>query len=308
MGTQGFRIRRPSPSMIVALIALIVALAGTSLRRGQPAEGQRRRKQLKKNSVTKAKIRDNAVTRAKIAKNAVTRAEIHKNAITGEQDQGPLRSSARTSGSTSLGKVPEREPSPTPRTASPRSNRCTWSAPPASRDSPKAAGNIGLVAPDTLSQPVGFYKDHGGIVHLEGFAEAGTDGFIFTLPTGYRPQSGITQIFESGESLILIFGSNITIGGEDVSGKVLADEADRGPQRDLLPAGKLGPGRARARARATGPRRPSAGCGPRASRPGGRRSGGWPGWPDWPVNICQRERSGATGSATIRQLGAQTAR
>jgi hypothetical protein len=87
------------------------------------------------------------------------------------------------------------------------------------------AGNVGLVAPDTLSQPVGFYKDHDGIVHLEGFAETGKDGFIFTLPAGYRPQTGITQIFESGESLILIFGSNITIGGEDVSGKVLANEA-----------------------------------------------------------------------------------
>ena len=60
------------------------------------------------------------------------------------------------------------------------------------------AGNVGLIAPNTLSQPVGFYKDRGGIVHLEGFAKSGTDGFVFTLPLGYRPQSGITQIFESG--------------------------------------------------------------------------------------------------------------
>ena len=36
-------------------------------------------------------------------------------------------------------------------------------------------------------------------------------------------------------------------------------------------------GRGLAPAPTRAPRRPSAGCGPRASRPGGRRSGGWPG-------------------------------
>jgi hypothetical protein len=209
----GFRIHRPTPSMVVALVALVVALAGTGYAAVHLPKGSVGARQLKKKSVTKTKIRKNAVTRAKIHRNAVTGIKVKNRSLLGQD----IRIN-------SLGKVPSASVADTAATLAPLEPLHLVGAagePPFEA----GAGNVGLVAPDTLSQPVGFYRDGGGIVHLEGFAESGEDGFVFTLPPGSRPQSGITQIFEAGETLILIFGSNITIGGEDVSGKVLSNTA-----------------------------------------------------------------------------------
>jgi hypothetical protein len=217
------RINRPSPAMVVALIALVVAMAGTGYAAVNLPKGSVGAKQLKKNSVSKAKIQRNAVTKTKIRRNAVTRAKLATNAITGNKikNRSVLGKDIRVN---SLSKVPSAATADTATALAPLEPLHLVGAA-GEPGFAEEAGNVGLVAPDTLSQPVGFYKDRGGIVHLEGFGEAGKDGFIFTLPPGYRPQSGLTQIFEAGQSLILIFGSNIAIGGEDVSGKVLSDTA-----------------------------------------------------------------------------------
>jgi hypothetical protein len=208
------RIRRPTPSMVVALTALVVALAGTGYAAVNLPRGSVGAKQLKKNAVTKTKIRKNAVTLAKIHRNAITGIKIKNRSVLGQD----IRVN-------SLGKVPSATTADTATNLAPLEPLHLVGAA-GEPQFEEGAGNVGLVAPDTLSQPVGFYKDRGGVVHLEGFAESGTDGFVFTLPPGYRPQTGITQIFETpGEKVILIFGSNITISGEDVSGKVLANTA-----------------------------------------------------------------------------------
>jgi hypothetical protein len=209
---QGFRFRPPSPSMVVALIALVVALAGTGYAAVNLPKGSVGAKQLKKNSVTKAKIRKNAVTRAKIRKNAVTGVKVKGRSILGKDIR--LKS---------LGKVPSAAVADTANGLAPLEPLHLVGAagePPFE----EGAGNFGVVTDGVLSQPVGFYKDRGGIVHLEGLAKAGKDRFVFTLPPGYRPQSGITQLFEPGGALILIFGSNVVIAGVDVSGKVLSNE------------------------------------------------------------------------------------
>jgi hypothetical protein len=80
-------------------------------------------------------------------------------------------------------------------------------------------------------QPVGFYKDHEGVVHLEGLAVPGKEshplpGLIFTLPPGDRPASGTTLIFQNGESLVLIFGSNVTLGGNNLEGDLYSTSTD----------------------------------------------------------------------------------
>ncbi len=213
MGIQGFRIRRPSPSMIVALIALVVALAGTAYAAVHLPKGSVGAKQLKKNAVTKAKLRKNAVTRAKIHKNAVTGIKVKNRSILGRDIR--VRS---------LGKVPSASVADTANSLAPLEPLHLVGAA-GEPQFEEEAGNVGLAAAEgALSQAVGFYKDHDGIVHLEGFAKAGKDEFIFTLPPGYRPASGITQVFEPNETLILIFGSNIVINGVDVSGKVLANQ------------------------------------------------------------------------------------
>jgi hypothetical protein len=213
LGIQEFRIRRPSPSMIVALTALVVALAGSAYAAVHLPKGSVGAKQLKKNAVTKAKLRKNAVTRAKIHKNAVTGIKVKNRSILGRD----IRVG-------SLGKVPSASVADTANSLAPLEPLHLVGAA-GEPQFAEGAGNIGLVTEGALSQPVGFYKDHDGIVHLEGFAKTGKDGFVFTLPPGYRPASGITQIFETPtKKVILIFGSNIVINGVDVSGSVLCAE------------------------------------------------------------------------------------
>jgi hypothetical protein len=208
--------------MVVALLALVVAMAGTGYAAVNLPRGSVGAKQLKKNAVTKAKVRKNAVTAAKIQKNAVTRGKIRRNAITGTKVKARsiLGKDIRLK---SLGKVPSARVADTANSLAPLEplHLVGAAGEPAFEE---GAGNVGLVTAGVLSQPVGFYKDRGGIVHLEGFAESGKDGFIFRLPAGYRPQSGITQVFEPGGSLILVFGSNVALEGTDVSGIVLCDQ------------------------------------------------------------------------------------
>ena len=64
---------RPSPAMVIACAALLIALTGTSIAAVQAVP---------KNSVGSAQLKNNAVTAAKIASNAVTSAKIASNAVT----------------------------------------------------------------------------------------------------------------------------------------------------------------------------------------------------------------------------------
>src|SRR4051794_19141462 len=64
------RNRRPSPALIISIIALIAALSGTAYAAlGKNSVGSR---QLKSKSVTTGKIANNAVTGAKVAKETLT--------------------------------------------------------------------------------------------------------------------------------------------------------------------------------------------------------------------------------------------
>jgi hypothetical protein len=72
-------ISRPSPAMIVALIALVAALSGTAYAAlGKNSVGTR---QLKAKAVTAGKIANNAVTSAKVAKGSLTGADINVGAL-----------------------------------------------------------------------------------------------------------------------------------------------------------------------------------------------------------------------------------
>jgi hypothetical protein len=74
---------RPSPAMVVACIALLVALTGTSIAAVQAvAPNSIGTTQLKTNAVTTPKIRNRAVTGAKMAQNAVTGARVLNGSLT----------------------------------------------------------------------------------------------------------------------------------------------------------------------------------------------------------------------------------
>jgi hypothetical protein len=82
---------RPSPAMVIACTALLIALTGTSIAAVEAT--------VPKNSVGSAQLKSNAVTAAKIASNAVTSAKIASNAVTSAKvANGTLTSSDFASG------------------------------------------------------------------------------------------------------------------------------------------------------------------------------------------------------------------
>jgi hypothetical protein len=74
---------RLSFANVMSVIAVCIALGGTSYAAFQLPKNSVGSKHLKKNSVTKAKIKKNAVTAAKIKTNAVTSAKIQNGAVDG---------------------------------------------------------------------------------------------------------------------------------------------------------------------------------------------------------------------------------
>jgi hypothetical protein len=77
------RIKRPSPALVVAIVALIAALTGTAWAAlGKNSVGS---KQLKKNSITTAKVKNEAITTAKVKNETITAAKVQKGTLTGAQ-------------------------------------------------------------------------------------------------------------------------------------------------------------------------------------------------------------------------------
>ena len=77
-------LRRPSPALVVACIALLIALGGTSIAAvTQVPKNSVGANQLKNNAVTNPKMANNAVKAPELASNAVVAAKIASNAVTG---------------------------------------------------------------------------------------------------------------------------------------------------------------------------------------------------------------------------------
>ena len=76
MTKSKLRSRRPSPSLVISILALFVALGGSAY-----AASKVGTKDIKKNAVTAIKIKKNAVTTAKIKGNAVTGAKVDEGTL-----------------------------------------------------------------------------------------------------------------------------------------------------------------------------------------------------------------------------------
>jgi hypothetical protein len=189
---------------ILALIAIVLALGDNALAftLGKNSVGS---KQLKKNAVTTAKIKNKAVTGAKIKPGTITGTQINL-AKLGTVPTANLANSLAPLEAVHLVGAPGEPPFE------------------------NGAHNIGSTGPFSLN-PVGFYKDREGIVHLQGAAETGKTppGFVFTLSPGFRPASGKTVIFEQvTEAEGFIFGGNLNLEGIEFSGKVLGTNKEQG--------------------------------------------------------------------------------
>lgn len=199
---QQIRRRLTYANVLSSITAFVVLCGATAFAAGQLGKNTVGTKQLKKNAVTAAKVKKNAITTAKIKGDAVTGAKVNES---------------------TLGTVPSAQLANT----LPPHEAVHIVGSPGEPVFENGAHNIptsGLVS----LLPLGFYKDHEGIVHLQGVAEVGKNPggvpTVFTLPPGFRPAAGKAAIFEQlNEALALVFGSNNSIGGFELSGKVLGN-------------------------------------------------------------------------------------
>jgi hypothetical protein len=182
---------------VMATVAVFIALGGASYAATQP---------LSKNSVGTKQLKKNAVTTAKIKKEAVTGVKVKKGTLTGKQINA-----------STLGTVPSAQ------VANGLSGAEAVHVVGAPGEPPFAPGGSGLPAFATIPlTPVGFYKDHEGVVHLEGIGKSeGEPPIVFALPPGDRPPSGKAQLFGAGSGPVFVAGSNVSSEGKDISGAVI---------------------------------------------------------------------------------------
>ncbi len=95
------KVRRPSPAMVVALVALILSLAGTAF-----AAVKIGTKSLKNGAITTKKLKNRAVTGAKLAEGSVSTAKLAEGAVTsGKLAEGAVSTQKLTPGERSEGFV-----------------------------------------------------------------------------------------------------------------------------------------------------------------------------------------------------------
>lgn len=205
--------------MIVALIALVLGMVGTGFAAFKLPKNSVGTKQLKKNSVTGAKIKKDAVTGAKVKDGSLSGKDINLAQL------GTVPSAQTANGLAPL--------EPTHLVGAPG-------------EPGFEGGSKNFAFPSVNLRPAGFYKDHEGIVHLQGDVLVGgsVPAVIFSLPPGYRPAANSAVFFSTycfsgpfgGEcaedsnndeeeySGVAIVGSNTTVGGGKVlSGSVVGE-------------------------------------------------------------------------------------
>jgi hypothetical protein len=185
---------------VVATMALVLALGGVSYAAIK----------LPKNSVGTKQIKNAAVTGAKVKKHTLTGKNINLKKL----GTVPSATTATTAGTANALSAPE-------------PFRIVGSA----GQPPFLDGTANRPPEEGVTfRPVGFYKDHEGIVHLEGMAKAGEgespiEGLLFQLPPGYRPAPGTDLVFPNveNEETISVLGSNLVSNGRNLEGDVVAN-------------------------------------------------------------------------------------
>jgi hypothetical protein len=189
--------KRPSPALLVAVIALVAALAGTAT--ALPGKKTIDKNDFKKGAVTKKAIKAGAVTTKAVKDGGIGAVDLTPDEPFHKVD---------APGEPTFGDGGE--------------NDCIWSNTP---PDPGASVN-----------PAAFYMDKGGRVHLAGVVESnngpGGDGAcdattesddarVFTLPPAYRPENVEFSTF--GTLAVLVVGDEdaVVVGGPAESGSVL---------------------------------------------------------------------------------------
>ena len=229
---KGLLSRRPSPAMVVSIIALVVALAGTSYAATQLPKNSVGAKQIKPNAVTAAKIKNDAVTGAKVKAQSLTGGDIDVSTL-GTVPAAHAADVAKSADSAKSADVASTANSLAPLEPT------HFVGTPGQPEFLNGATNMTESGTDFAK--TGFYKDHDGIVHLTGFVSVGEEkATIFVLPVGFRPPANtliaVNVLCRVGSkecetdsptgdeqryAQVVVAGTNATIEGTPVDGRVL---------------------------------------------------------------------------------------
>jgi hypothetical protein len=214
--------KRLTYANVMSSIAVFLVLGGaTAFAAGQ----------LGKNTVGSKQLKNNAVTAAKIKKEAVTGPKLKLSTI----GKVPSAATADTAGTANTANTAKSADTANTANSATVANSLT---PP---EAVHIVGNSGQPSFEdgsheysppgigSILNPVGFWKDHDGVVHLQGIAEGGKPGTgiasIFTLPPGFRPAEGKLLLFEPiNEAEAIIAGNNTFLEGKNLSAKVIGGE------------------------------------------------------------------------------------
>ncbi len=158
--------RRPSPALVVSLIALVVASAGTATAAGVLIRSSRQ-----------------------VAKGAINSGDLANRKAVNLIDLTPAARAALS------GKV---GPAGAPGGPGPKGEKGDKGAPGSPVPAPEAFREVGASGQPAFEngwtnfggaqyESTGFYKDPLGVVHLKGTIQGGSVATVFTLPAGYRP-------------------------------------------------------------------------------------------------------------------------
>jgi hypothetical protein len=192
---------------MVTILAFAVLGGATAFAAGQLAKNSVGTKQLKKNAVTGAKVKNQTLTGKDIKLSKL----------------GTVPSAANAANAANAAHATAAD------TASALTSLEAIHVVGAPGEPGFESGSSNASGPGISLPPVSFYKDHEGIVHLEGIAKAGTGveniARVFTLPVGFRPAPGTLQIFAAGsEGSSVIGGTGAAFGGQSLSGAVAGSE------------------------------------------------------------------------------------
>ncbi len=151
---------------VMATIAVFIALGGASYAALKVPKNSVGSKQLKKNAVRTAKVKNEAITAAKVKKGTLTGTQIN---------------------ASTLGTVPSALTAQTAQMANTVAPSEPWHEVGTPAEPQFQHGCKNLISTE---QTVRYYKDHEGVVHLEGRYTgcASTGDIAFQLPAGYRPE------------------------------------------------------------------------------------------------------------------------
>lgn len=166
---------RLSYANVMATIAVFIALGGASYAAIKLPKNSVGSKQLKKNAVTGVKVKNEAITAAKIKKGTLTGTQINASTL-GTVPKAQAADTSKSADSSTTAQVANTLTPPEP-----------WHEVGAPGE-PQFENGCKNADSTYGEAPAGFYKDAGGVVHLEGLYECSGGPIGFQLPQGFRPK------------------------------------------------------------------------------------------------------------------------